>query len=84
MTARRRRLEVLEAAQGTRPVPDGARCAYFEGLSDRELDELHVTLLRRDGHPDPEGEAARVRAEIHAMTDAQLWALIDGQDGGTL
>ncbi|MVN85168.1 hypothetical protein GO986_00075 [Deinococcus sp. HMF7620] len=59
------------------------RRAYLAGLSDRELDELHAALLRSRGHPDPEGEAQRVRAEIQAMTDEELRSLIDREERGT-
>ncbi|GHF32301.1 hypothetical protein HNQ07_000427 [Deinococcus metalli] len=85
MTARRRRLEALEAAHAGRVDSAEARmrAAYLDELSDRELDELHAALLRAEGHADPDSEAARVRAEVEAMSDEELWALIARMDGGT-
>ncbi|WP_019588730.1 hypothetical protein [Deinococcus apachensis] len=84
MTAKGKRLEALEAAHTARVArQQEGRQAYLAGLSDRELDELHVAYLRAEGHPDSDGEAARVRAEIRAMSDEDLRALIDRLERGS-
>ncbi|WP_146160580.1 hypothetical protein [Deinococcus arcticus] len=82
MTAKRKRLEALEVAHAGRMRQVwAARRAYLDGLSDRELDELHAALLLAQGHPDPEGEAARTRARVQAMSTEELRALIDRCEG---
>lgn len=76
-------MEALEARHVARRErgQEEAR-AYLAALSDRELDELHAAYLRAEGHPDPDAEAARVGAEIRAMSDADLRALIDRLEAG--
>lgn len=78
--ARLARLEADPVARQARQ--DEARRAYLDGLTDRELDELHAALLRAQGHEDPEGEAARVRAQVQAMSTEDLRALLARLEGG--
>lgn len=73
-------LEDLAAARRARGK-DEAR-EYLRGLSNRELNEVHAALLLAGGHEDPEGEAARRRKEIQAMSSEDLRALIDRLEGG--
>jgi hypothetical protein len=76
MTAKRKRLDALEAQARGRTGR-----AWLEGLSDQELDAVHVATLRRDGHPDPEGEAARTRTAVDAMPEEDLRAWLATLEG---
>jgi len=75
--ARLARLGAVEAARWEKVGPD------LSHLTDAELDALHIFLLRREGHPDPEGEAARVRGHIEAMSTEDLRAFLARLEGGT-
>ncbi|CAM3623499.1 hypothetical protein [Deinococcus frigens] len=79
MTAKRKRLDALEVRAGQR---EERAWAYLGTLSDEELDAVHVDVLRRDGLPDPEGEAARIRAAVEALPDEDLRATLARFTGG--
>lgn len=80
MTGRRRRVAALEAGM---PEPDDVQ-AWLSRFTEEELKALLVAILRRDGHADPEGEAARRFAEIRTMSTEELLKLVrDGQDQDT-
>lgn len=74
MTAKRKRLDALEVQ--ARQREGGTVRADLAGLTDAELDAVHVDVLRRDGHTDLDGEAVRSRAEIEAMSEEDLRAYL--------
>lgn len=73
-------LEDLAAARRARGKEEAR--AYLAGLSDRELDEVHAAHLRAKGHEALEGEAARRREKIAAMSSEDLRGLLARPEGG--